>query len=145
MVFTAILVAVIACGIPTSYAVDYDILFSDETMNYADAGAYCQSRGMVLVSSAMRDSTMVKAILDFTKDRRYNYWVGADNLEKGAYNFLWNDGVSLPTDSDLWSPDEPSNPQSSELCVQIWNRYNLFDDTGCGNAKRVICEKELDD
>nr|P16108.1 RecName: Full=Lectin [Polyandrocarpa misakiensis]1BYF_A Chain A, PROTEIN (POLYANDROCARPA LECTIN) [Polyandrocarpa misakiensis]1BYF_B Chain B, PROTEIN (POLYANDROCARPA LECTIN) [Polyandrocarpa misakiensis]1TLG_A Chain A, POLYANDROCARPA LECTIN [Polyandrocarpa misakiensis]1TLG_B Chain B, POLYANDROCARPA LECTIN [Polyandrocarpa misakiensis] len=124
---------------------DYEILFSDETMNYADAGTYCQSRGMALVSSAMRDSTMVKAILAFTEVKGHDYWVGADNLQDGAYNFLWNDGVSLPTDSDLWSPNEPSNPQSWQLCVQIWSKYNLLDDVGCGGARRVICEKELDD
>nr|BAB16306.1 C-type lectin TC14-3 [Polyandrocarpa misakiensis] len=143
MVFIAILVAVIACGIPASYADNYEILMSGKAMTYSDAETYCESIGMTVAAKAIRDSTTVKAIVDFAAVTGKSYWVGADNKELGGYNFLWNDGVSLPSDSDLWAPGEPSNPAGKNLCVQLWNKYGLLDDTGCQKTKNPICEKSL--
>nr|BAB16307.1 C-type lectin TC14-4 [Polyandrocarpa misakiensis] len=143
MIHGAILIAFLACGIPASYAGNYEILIADRSMNYANAKAFCDCKGMRLAAASLRDADTSQDILAYTASSGYNYWVGADNLQNGGYDFLWSDGVALPASSNLWAPKEPSNPQSSQLCVQLWNKYNMLDDTSCGDAKRVICEKEV--
>ena len=75
-------------------------------------------------------------------------WLGLRKMH-AIGNFLWVDGSALEGYTN-WSPGEPNNLRSQELCTEmlIYGKYRLgmWNDVKCHTARHkpiTVCEKPL--
>ncbi|XP_078620076.1 C-type lectin lectoxin-Lio3-like [Branchiostoma floridae x Branchiostoma japonicum] len=112
--------------------------------NYEDAQMACRRGGSTLAMPKTEELDVALRNLIVDKfGKNSEYWIG---LKDCGY-WQWEDGSMLQDNHYKgWNPGEPSCIHAwlrSLHCVQYWSGPTgtpMWDDTGCGNNLRYICQ-----
>jgi C-type mannose receptor len=105
----------------------------EEELSYSDASANCANQGGNLVTILDQAKQNFVAGLAGGED----IWLGLDDLQTEG-TFTWASGQTISFSN--WNEGEPNNYGGSEDCGMMRGEDTLWNDSGCGNKHKSICE-----